>query len=138
MCNNACALSWSVQYVFYPFPKQALVFMRLQYKPFENTVEKGEIARNKQFLRFLQRFLHIWRNFSHFHQIKDCRLHAISIWKSLKFVGWQRVIGFTYVIHAFPSLFSTFWGPAWLIGNPGFLDSSHTGSSGFFLGSVLW
>ena len=24
--------------------------MCLQYKPFENTVEKGEIARNKQFL----------------------------------------------------------------------------------------
>ena len=37
-----------------PFPKQALVFTRLQYKSFENTVGKGEIARNEQFLLFPQ------------------------------------------------------------------------------------
>ena len=36
----------------YTFSKQALVFTCLQYKTFENTVEKGEIARNKQFLLF--------------------------------------------------------------------------------------
>ena len=35
-----------------PFPKQALVFSGLLYKSFENTVGKGEIARNKQFLLF--------------------------------------------------------------------------------------
>ena len=35
-----------------PFPKQALVFMCLQYKSFENTAGKGEIARNEQFLLF--------------------------------------------------------------------------------------
>ena len=29
-----------------------LVFMCLQYKSFENTVGKGEIARNEQFLLF--------------------------------------------------------------------------------------
>ena len=29
-----------------PFPKQALVFMCRQYKSFENSVGKGEIARN--------------------------------------------------------------------------------------------
>ena len=40
-----------------PFPKQALVFTCLQYKFFENTVEKREIARNEQFLPFPQRFL---------------------------------------------------------------------------------
>ena len=38
----------------YPFPKQALVFMCLQYKSLENTVEKGEIAPNKQFLLYTQ------------------------------------------------------------------------------------
>ena len=37
---------------FNPFPKQALVFTCLQFKSFENTVGKGEIARNKQFLHF--------------------------------------------------------------------------------------
>ena len=35
-----------------PFPKQALVFMCLQYKSFEDTAGKGEIARNEQFLLF--------------------------------------------------------------------------------------
>ena len=40
-----------------PFPKQALVFTRLQYKPFENTVGKAEIALNEQFLLFPQCFL---------------------------------------------------------------------------------
>ena len=30
--------------------KQALVFTCLQYKSFENTIWKGEIARNEQFL----------------------------------------------------------------------------------------
>ena len=35
-----------------PFPKQALVFTCLQYKSFENTVGKGEIARYEQFLLF--------------------------------------------------------------------------------------
>ena len=34
------------------FPKQAQVFMCLQYKSFENTVGKGEIAPNEQFLLF--------------------------------------------------------------------------------------
>ena len=35
-----------------PFPKQTLVFTCLQYKSFENTAEKGEIALNDQFLLF--------------------------------------------------------------------------------------
>ena len=42
------------------FPKQALVFTSLHYKSFENTVEKGEIARNEQFLLFPQCFLHLF------------------------------------------------------------------------------
>ena len=41
----------------------------LQYKSFENTVGKGEIARNEQFLLFPQCFLPIWRTFCHFKQI---------------------------------------------------------------------
>ena len=46
----------------YPFPKQALVFTCLHYQSFENTVGKGEIARNEQFLLFPQCFLLVWRN----------------------------------------------------------------------------
>ena len=35
-----------------PFPKQALVFTRLLYMSFENTVGKRDIAREEQFLFF--------------------------------------------------------------------------------------
>ena len=42
---------------FYPFPKQALVFTCLKYKPFGDNVEKGQIAYNEQFLLFPQCFL---------------------------------------------------------------------------------
>ena len=50
-------------------PKQALLFTCLQYKSFENTVGKGEIARNEQFLLFPQCFLPICRTFYHFNHI---------------------------------------------------------------------
>ena len=36
--------------MYYPFPKQALVFTCLQYKSHENTVGKEEIVRYEQFL----------------------------------------------------------------------------------------
>ena len=52
-----------------PFPKQSLVFTYLQYKSFENTVGKGEIASNKQFLLFPQCFLPVQTTFFHFHQM---------------------------------------------------------------------
>ena len=68
---------------FEPFPKQALVFMCLQYKSFVNTVGKGEIARIKQFLLFQQCFLSVSRTSCHFHQIGNCRLQILSVWKSL-------------------------------------------------------
>ena len=44
-------------------------FTCLQYKSFENTVGKGEIACKNQFLLLPQCFLPIWRTFCHFHQI---------------------------------------------------------------------
>ena len=57
-------------------------------KPFENTVGKGEIARNEQFYLFPQCFLPVWTTFRHFRQIWNCRLQTLSVWKSLKFVIW--------------------------------------------------
>ena len=44
-------------------------FDALRDKPFENTVEKGEIARNEQFLLFPQCFLPVWIAFCYFRQI---------------------------------------------------------------------
>ena len=69
----------------------SLVFTCLQYKYFENTVEKEEIARNERFLLVPQRFLPFWRTFHHFHQIQNCRLLTLSVWESLKRVVWERV-----------------------------------------------
>ena len=40
--------------------------MSVQYKAFENMTGKGEIARNEQFLLFLQCFLPIYENFLQF------------------------------------------------------------------------
>ena len=51
------------------FPKQAHVFTCLQYKSLENTVGKGEIAHNEQYLLFPQCFLPFWITFRQFHQI---------------------------------------------------------------------
>ena len=61
------------------FPKQALVFTCLQYKSFEYTVSKGEIAHNKQFLLFPQCFLPFWITLHHSHQIQNNRLQALSL-----------------------------------------------------------
>ena len=85
--------SWVSVVLWYaqPFPKQALVFTCLQHKSFENTVGKGEIARDEQFLLFPQCFLPIWTTFCHFNHIWNCRLQTLWIWKSLKFVVWERV-----------------------------------------------
>ena len=49
-----------------PFSKQALIFKCLHYNSFENTVEKGEIAHNEQFLLFPQHFLQIFKIFGIF------------------------------------------------------------------------
>ena len=71
---------------FNPFPHND-TFVKGS-KPFENTVGKGEIARNEQFLLFPQCFLLFWKTFFHFRQIWNCRLQTLSVWKSLKFVVW--------------------------------------------------
>ena len=73
--------------VINPFPNKPW----LKNKSFENTVGKGEIACNKQFLLFSQCFLPIWRTFCHFLQIQNCRLQTLSVWKYLKFDIWERV-----------------------------------------------
>ena len=44
-------------------------FDALGNKPFENTVGKGEIAHNEQFLLFPQCFLLVWITLCHFRQI---------------------------------------------------------------------
>ena len=61
------------------------IFTHLQYKIFENTVGKGEIAFYEQFLLFPQRFQLFWRTFHHFPQVQNCRLQTLPVLKSLTF-----------------------------------------------------
>ena len=65
--------------------------MRMQYESLENTVGGGEIAHYEQFLLFPQCFLPVLRTFCHIHQIWNCRLQTLSVWKCLKFVVWERI-----------------------------------------------
>ena len=77
--------------------------MCLQYKSFENTVGKGEIALNVQFPLFPQCFTAYRSTFPHFNQILNCSLQTLSVWKSLKFVAWERV-----------NTFHEVYGPIWI------------------------
>ena len=74
-----------------PFPNTPLYFTCLQYTSFEKTLGKGEIARNEQFLFIPQCFLPVWRTSCPFHQIRNCHLQTLPVWKSLEFVIWKRV-----------------------------------------------
>ena len=68
---------------------------------FENTVGKGEITRNEQFLLFSQCFLPVWRTFSHFykkHQIVVC---SLSVWRSLKLLFGKGLRAFLFIIFLF-------------------------------------
>ena len=58
---------------------------------FENTVRKGEIAHNEQFLLFPQCFLPFQKTLCHFYKIQNCHLQTLSILKNLKFVVLDRV-----------------------------------------------
>ena len=98
-CNSTCTMHFHSY--FNPFPNKPWFFTCLRYKSFENTVGKGEIARNEQFLLFPQCFLPIWRAFCHFYQTGNCRLQTLSVWKSLKIVAWERVKRQCRLISAF-------------------------------------
>ena len=52
-----------------PFPNKPWFLHICSTGLFENTVGKGEIAHNEQFLLFPQRLLTIWKTFCHFHQV---------------------------------------------------------------------
>ena len=71
-----------------PFPNKPWFLSVCSMGLLKTLREKGEIARDEQFLIFPQCFLPIWITFCHFHQVQNCRL---SVWKSLKFVVWEMV-----------------------------------------------
>ena len=71
-------------------------FTCLLFKPFENTVERGEMAFSKQSLLYskvfpkrLENFFDIFIKF----EIVVCKL---SVWKSIKFAVWEREKGYPF------------------------------------------
>ena len=74
-----------------PFPKQALIFKCLQYKSCENTVGKGESAHNEQFLFSSSVFYSSGELSAIFIKFKTVVFMTLSVWKSIKFVIWERV-----------------------------------------------
>ena len=50
---------------------------------------KTSITRSK--ISITRSKIPVWITFCRFHQNKNCRLQTLSVWKSLKFVVWERV-----------------------------------------------
>ena len=72
ICMQCSCSSKDIQFPLLTLSQTSMVFRCLRYKSFENTVGKGEIARNKQFLLFPQCFLPIWRTVI-FIKFQNCR-----------------------------------------------------------------
>ena len=66
-------------------------FLRVCSRSLLKTLGKGEIAHNEQFLLFPQCFQPLWRTFLLIHQLKNCHVQTLLVWKTLKFVIWERV-----------------------------------------------
>ena len=62
-----------------------------QYKSIKKTLWEKEKLLVKSNFSFFQCFLLIWRTFCYFHQIWNCHLQTLSVWKCLKFVIWERL-----------------------------------------------
>ena len=73
-----------------PLPKQALAFTRLKYKPLKPLWEREKLLKMSKFL-LSPSVLPFWRFFCLYHQIQKCHLQTLCVWKSLKFVVWERV-----------------------------------------------
>ena len=74
-----------------PFPNKPW-FLRVCSTSLLKTLwEKEKLIVTSNFSFSHSVFLPVWRTFCHFHQIQNCRQETISVWKSLKFVVWERV-----------------------------------------------
>ena len=82
---------WEKEKLLITFPHNDTFWHPWETSLLKTLLGKGEIARNVQFLLFPQCFLPVWKTFCHFQQIWNYHLQTLSVWKSLKFVVWERV-----------------------------------------------
>ena len=74
-----------------PFPNKPWFLRVCSTTLLKSPWEKEKLLLTSNFSFFPQCFLPIWRTFFHFHQILNCHLLTLSIWRSRKFVVWDRV-----------------------------------------------
>ena len=103
----------------YPFPKQALVFTCLLYKSVEKTVRKRRNCSYQAISLFPAVFSIHLENFLPF--LSNLKLWSanLSLWKSLKFVVWERVMRLTLCLTTSDTLTQYCYGrpllQAWLL-----------------------
>ena len=98
----------------YSFPNQTLLFMCLQEMSFENTVGKGEIAHEEQFLLLPKCFLPFWRTLPFSSNLKLSSANSLSLeeskicclGKGLNIVGKGEKTGNQHIL-LFPEYFQT-------------------------------
>ena len=114
-------------------------FSHVCYTSLLKTLQEKEKLLITSNFSFSQCFVPFWEISCHFHQVQNCLLQTLSVWKSQKFIVWERVNSLSHN--------PDFWMNLGVQNgsvvkhstrNPGVLGLNHIGSSGFFLGIVLW
>ena len=77
--------------IFNLVPKTPLFLPICSIRLLKTLQEKEKIAPNKQYRLFPHIFYPFGGTFRHFHQIQNCHLQTLLVWKSLKFVVSERV-----------------------------------------------
>ena len=74
-----------------PFPNKPWFLRVCSISLLKTLWEKEKLLVTSNFSFSHSVFYPFWTTFFHFHQIQNCRLQTLSVWKSLKFVVWERV-----------------------------------------------
>ena len=76
---------------FNPFPNKPWFLRVCSISLLKTLWAKEKLLVTSNFSISPQCFLPVSKTFCHFHQIWNCRLWTLYVWKSLKFVVWERV-----------------------------------------------
>ena len=75
---------------FNPFPNKPLFLCVCRTSLLKTLWEKEKLLVTINFSFSHSVFFPFWIAFCYFHQIWNCHLQALSVWKRLKFVVWER------------------------------------------------
>ena len=74
-----------------PFPNKPWILHAWSISLLKTLWEKEKLLVTSNFSFSHSVFYLFWITFRHFHQIWNCRLQTLLVWKCLKFVVWERV-----------------------------------------------